>query len=411
MIESINQYLLNKGVSEVFSSILARSSLFIIVLLFAGFVKILTDKVILKMLSNFIRHNKVKWDVYFLDRGVFTKLSHLVPAIIIFFFTDLFPLYSNIMRRMIYVYMVVVVLSAVNSSLDALNDIYNKTKYSKDKPIKGFIQVAKLVAAIMGGVTIISSLIGQNPLVILSGLGALTAVLLIVFKDSLLGLVAGIQISANDMVRIGDWIEMPKYNADGDVIDISLNTIKVQNFDRTITTIPSYAVISDSFKNWRGMQESGGRRIMRSINIDVNSIKFLEPKMINKLKKINCLKDYIAKKEKEISKYNISRGLKDSPANQRKLTNIGTFRAYIDNYLKKNNNTHKEMLSMVRQLAPTQYGLPLQIYTFTNTTDWVKYENIQSDIFDHILAIAKEFDLRIFQEPSGIDMKEGLSKR
>jgi miniconductance mechanosensitive channel len=271
--------------------------------------------------------------------------------------------------------------------------------------------VAKIFIFFVGAILMISTLINQNPLILLGGLGALSAVLLLVFQNSILGLVAGIQLSANDMVRVGDWIEMPKHNADGDVIEITLTTVKVQNWDKTITMIPSAAFISESFKNWRGMQESGGRRIKRSIFIDVSSIQFCTEEMIERFKKIQYLKDYIEAKEKEIEAYNQEHNVDpSSKVNGRRLTNIGTFRMYIQKYLENHPRIHKDMTTMVRQLAPGEYGLPLEIYAFTNDVRWAVYESIQSDIFDHIFAAAPEFGLRVFQNPTGHDMREMLKE-
>jgi miniconductance mechanosensitive channel len=259
----------------------------------------------------------------------------------------------------------------------------------------------------IGAILVISNLMGQSPVILLSGIGALSAVVMLVFKDSILGLVAGIQLTSNDMLRVGDWIEMPKYDADGSITDISLNTVKIQNWDKTITTIPTYAMISDSFKNWRGMQNSGGRRIKRSIYIDTNSISFCTPEMIEQFEKIQYLENYILTKQKEINDYNVRYKIdRSSLVNGRALTNIGVFRAYIQAYLEKHPGIHKEMTLMVRQLAPQETGLPIEIYAFTNKTEWAVYEGIQADIFDHILAIAPSFGLRIFQNPTGHDFKQ-----
>jgi miniconductance mechanosensitive channel len=267
--------------------------------------------------------------------------------------------------------------------------------------------VVQIILFILGGIVIIAHWLGESPFILLSGIGALSAVLLIVFRDSLLGLVAGIQLAANDMVRVGDWIEMPKYEADGDIIDISLNTVKVQNFDKTITTIPSYALISDSFKNWRGMQASGGRRIKRSLFIDTNSIKFCTEEMIEKFKTIKFLTEYITSKEREIAEYNAKNEInRNNPVNGRALTNIGVFREYINQYLQHHPGISQEKTLLVRQLAPTENGLPLEVYAFTNDIRWDVYETIQSDIFDHLFAVAPEFRLQLFQNPSGIDFRK-----
>ena len=282
----------------------------------------------------------------------------------------------------------------IQSLLYALNDIYQTFEISKVKPIKGYIQVVNIIIMTFGFILVISNLIGESPLILLSGIGALSAVLMLVFKDSLLGLVAGIQLTSNDMVRVGDWIEMPKFGADGDVIDISLNTVQVQNFDKTITMIPSYALISDSFINWRGMQSSGGRRIKRSLYIDTSSITVCTEEMIEKFVKVHYLSDYIIQKEKEIAEYNAKNEIdRNNPVNGRALTNIGVFRAYISNYLKNHDGINQNMTLIVRQLAHSEHGLPLEIYVFTNSVQWAVYESVQSDIFDHLFAVAPEFGL------------------
>lgn len=367
----------------------------------------ITKKVVIRIITKMITRNKFKWDDIMLERKVFHRLSHIVPAIIIYFFASTFPNYQVIIEKFAVAYIIVVTLLVINSFLTAINDIYQTYEVSKSRPIKGYIQVAKIIIIALGVISVIANLIGQSPLVILGGIGALSAVLMLVFQDSILGLVAGIQLSANDMVRVGDWIEMPKFGADGDVIDVSLNTVKVQNFDNTITTIPSYSLISDSFKNWRGMQASGGRRIKRSLLIDTSSIMFCTDEMIEKFKKIHYLADYIEKRQKEIAEFNEKNEIdRSNPVNGRALTNIGVFRAYITNYLKNHPGISQEKTLMVRQLAPNEHGLPLEIYTFTNTTVWAAYESIQSDIFDHLFAVAREFNLRLFQNPSGSDLKE-----
>jgi miniconductance mechanosensitive channel len=248
-------------------------------------------------------------------------------------------------------------------------------------------------------------LFGKNPGFFLGGLGAFTAVIMLIFKDSILGFVAGIQLTRNDMVRIGDWIEMPKYNADGDVIDVSLNTVKVQNWDKTIATIPTYVLMTDSFRNWRGMADSGGRRIKRALYIDMNSIKFCTEQMLDRFARFEFIRDYIDRKRKEVADYNVENHVDDSQlVNGRRLTNVGTFRAYVEAYLRNHPKVHQDMTFLIRQLAPTEHGLPLEIYVFSNDQVWANYEAIQSDIFDHVLAVVPQFDLRVFQTPSGMDL-------
>ncbi|HIW33598.1 MAG TPA: mechanosensitive ion channel family protein [Candidatus Paenibacillus intestinavium] len=367
--------------------------------------------IVLKIITHIIMNNKYKWDNIILERKVFRKLSHIVPAIIIYYFSSVFPTYQTLIREGATIYIIIVVIAVLNALLNAFDDIYRSFAVSKIKPIKGYIQVVKIFLFIAGAIVIISILIGQNPLIILSGLGALSAILMLIFKDSILGLVAGVQLSSNDMVRVGDWIEMPKYNADGDVIDITLNTVKVRNFDKTITMIPSYALISDSFKNWRGMQTGGGRRIKRSLYIDTSSIHFCTKEMIDEFKNIHLLTEYISTRVSEIEEYNSKNRIDISNnVNGRQLTNIGVFREYVHQYLKKHPKIHQEMTLIVRQLAPGDNGLPLEIYAFTNDTNWTVYESIQADIFDHIFAVAPAFDLRVFQNPSGHDISHFIER-
>jgi len=334
-------------------------------------------------------------------------LIRIVPVMIIYFFASAFPeTISGPIEKLSSVYFTVIAILVIDALLNALGDIYRCYEVSKNKPIKGYLQVIKIFVYVIGGIQIIATVLGKNPWLLISGVGAASAVLLLVFKDSLLGLVAGIQLSSNDMVRLGDWIEMPKYGADGDVIDISLNTVKVENFDMTITTIPTYILVSDSFKNWRGMTQAGGRRIKRSVYIDITSISFCSEEMIDKFEKIHYLSDYIQMKKEELKSYNKDKEVElHSFANGVHLTNIGIFRIYIQNYLKDHPKIHKGMLQIVRQLPPEVYGLPLEIYVFTNDIVWSHYEAIQSDIFDHVLAVVSEFELRVYQHPTGHDMQ------
>ncbi|HZK55968.1 MAG TPA: mechanosensitive ion channel family protein [Desulfosporosinus sp.] len=344
-----------------------------------------------------------------LERKVFHKLSHIVPALIIYSFATALSAQMSIIQKFSLVYIFLTVILLVHALLDSMNDIYKTYEVSKNKPIKGYLEVAKILAYIIGGIFIIATIIEQNPLLLLGGIGALTAVFLLVFKDSLLGLVAGIQLSSNDMIRLGDWIEMSQHGANGIVIDISLNTVKIKNFDKTTTTIPTYALVSDSFKNWRGMKQSGGRRIRRSVYIDITSITFCTDEMFDEFEKIPYLSQYIRDKKDEIALYNLENKVDTSHAlNVRRLTNIGAFRAYIQIYLRSHPKINKEMVQMVRQLPPGEHGLRLEIYVFTNDTTWTNYESIQSDIFDHLLAIVPAFGLRVFQNPTGYDMRLSL---
>ncbi|WP_270168825.1 mechanosensitive ion channel family protein [Paenibacillus sp. SYP-B4298] len=399
------------GTSAGMAVYLANAVMVVGIILLSIAANYVTKKVVLKIIAYYVLNNRYTWDNIMLERKVFHKLSHIVPAVIIYYSAALFPLYQSLIEKGVYIYLIIVVLMVLNALLDAVNDIYVTYEISKARPIRGYIQVVKIFIYMIGGILLISNLIGESPVILLSGIGALSAVIMLIFKDSILGLVAGVQLTSNDMVRVGDWIEMSKYGADGEVLDISLNTVKVQNWDKTITTIPTYALISDSFKNWRGMQRSGGRRIKRAVYVDMSSITICTPEMIERFRRIHILQDYIARKEEEIEQYNeeheIDRSVK---VNGRALTNIGIFRVYIQSYLDRHPRIHRGMTCMVRQLQPAESGLPIEVYAFTNDIAWAVYEGIQSDIFDHILAVAPEFGLRVFQNPSGHDMKHMLSQ-
>jgi len=297
-------------------------------------------------------------------------------------------------------------LSVLLAFLDSLAEIFDTLEFSRMAPVKSFIQVAKILLYFFVGIFILSIILGKSPAFFLGGLGALAAVMMLVFKDSILGLVAGIQLSANKMLRIGDWIEMPKYGADGDVIDVSLTTVKVQNWDKTITSIPAFALVSNSFKNWRGMSESGGRRIKRSIFIDMSTIRFCNEEMLRRFRKFHFIAEYIEKKKSELSTINKDGHIDDSElVNGRRMTNIGTFRAYLYYYLRNHEKISNKMTFLIRQLQPTKEGLPIEIYVFSNDIVWANYEAIQADIFDHILACINQFDLKVFQNPTGSDFK------
>lgn len=344
---------------------------------------------------------------------IITRLAHIVPALVLWAGIGLIPDLPEalvvVVRNVCNAYIVLTVALALSALLHSINVIYAHRPEAKDRPIKGYLQVFNILIYVVAAILIIASLLDRSPLILLSGLGAMAAVLMLVFQDTLLSLVASVQLSSNDMVRVGDWIEMPQLNADGDVIDIALHTVKVQNWDRTITTIPTKRMIAESFKNWRGMQESGGRRIKRAIYLDQNSIGFLSEQAQGKLHRFSLLADYLDEKKQELREWNArlaEQGL--DPVNGRQITNIGTFRAYVDRYLRHHPGVHQGMIMMARQLSPGPEGLPLEIYCFTNTTAWVAYEGIQSDIFDHLLAILPEFGLRVFQQPSGQDMRTAL---
>ena len=405
--EYINKLLVNRGVNENISKFLSFGILTLIVILTCFLVHFIIKKVIFKYMTRIVKRTKYEWDDLLLNSKLFDRVANFVPGIIIYNFAPAFPDITVLIERCASVYILIVLALMINELLDVVNNIYRTYPISRVRPITGFLQVVKIVTFSILGIILIANFMNESPLILLSGIGAFAAVFSFVFKDTILGFIAGIQLTTNDMLRIGDWIEMEKYGADGDVIDIALNTIKVQNFDKTIVTIPAYAFVSDSFKNWRGMKEYGGRRIKRSLYIDVNSIGFCTPEMIEKFKKIHYLEDYITQKENEIREYNkVNEVNTELLVNGRHMTNIGTFRAYIINYIKNHPGLQEDATQIVRQLPPGEHGLPLEIYAFTNTTDWAAYENIQSDIFDHIISVAGEFGLRLFQNPSGYDVRK-----
>jgi miniconductance mechanosensitive channel len=413
MLAFLSDKLINLGLMPEQAILSASVISFVCVLLFAWIAYLITIKIILRYLKKIINLTKTKWDDILFENMVFNRTAHFIPAIIIYYGAALslseFPSAVLLIETATYLYMVIIGLMVTNSVLNGLHTIYNTMPVSKDRPVKGLIQVIKIFVYILGFGFIVSVILHKDLTSFFAGLGAMAAVIMLIFKDTILGFVAGIQLSANDMVRLGDWVEMPGRKADGTVIDISLNTVKIQNWDRTISTIPPYALITESFTNWRGMEDSGGRRIKRSINIDLKSIHFLNKEEIEKLKKIQIIRDYLEKREIEIEEYNKNNGIDESmPVNGRRLTNIGTFRKYVEEYLKRNPNIHQNMTFLVRQLPPTDKGLPIEIYVFSKDQRWAYYEGIQADIFDHILAIVPQFNLSIYQNPSGDDITRFL---
>ena len=353
------------------------------------------------------RRTEYKWDDVLIEKGVFNHLAYLAPAIVLYYGVHIFsPSIMQPVKRIIGAYVFINIILCLGKLLTAGEAVYNTYPISKKYAIRGYVQTLKIIIYMFGLIIAISLLIDQSPWVLLSGIGAITAVLIFVFKDTILSFVASLQILINDMVRVGDWIEMPKYGADGSVVDMALHTVKVQNWDKTITTIPTYKLIEDSFKNWRGMSDSGGRRIKRSIFIDQSSIRFCDDEMIDKFEKIQILKQYVICKKAELDAYNKELGIDTSQVvNGRRMTNVGTFRAYVIAYLRNHPKIRQNLTFLVRQLAPTPEGLPLEIYVFSNDIVWANYEAIQADIFDHILAVVPEFGLRVFQKPSGYDLE------
>lgn len=411
----LKNLLIQIGLRENIAIILSDFINFILVIGIGIAAYYITNVFLIKILKKIAKKTKTIWDNILLKRKVFNRLVYFVPAIVIYYLTPFalrdYSIITAIIQAGLKIYMMIIIMLVSDSFLNAILDIYQNYKISKTKPIKGYIQVIQIIIYVVCSIIIISIIINRSPLSLLAGLGALSAVLMLIFKDSILGFVGSFQLSSNDMVRPGDWISIPKYGADGIVKDMTLTTVKIQNWDKTITTVPIYNLISDSFQNWRGMEESGGRRIKRSINIDMNSVKFCTEQMLKRFEKIKIISDYVRKKQQELEIYNDRNNIDDSVlVNGRRQTNLGIFRAYLIAYLKNNPNISNEMTFLVRQKQPTENGIPIEIYVFSKIQEWAKYEDTQSDIFDHILAIIPEFELQVFQNPSGADFKAVLNK-
>ena len=367
---------------------------------------LLARKVVLRLVTQAAGRTNTRWDDALVERGVVSQASYLVPAVVVYFGLDFFSFDTEILARIVRAWFVFCLVIMTSRLLGAGADIYEHYPISNRRPIKGYIQLANLIVFLIGAILALCTLLDISPWGIMSGLGAMTALLILVFRDTILSLVASLQIAAYDMVRTGDWIEMPGLGVDGDVIDVSLHTVRVQNWDKTIITVPTHRLIQDSFKNWRGMTEAGGRRIKRSLLVDQTSIKFLDQAAVDRLSQIENLQPYLADKMSDLANANRGKEGGEGPSlNRRELTNIGTFRAYAEAYLRENTNIHNEMTFMVRQLPPSSNGLPIEIYVFSNNTDWESFEIIQADIFDHLLASLPTFELRLFQLPTGFDMR------
>ncbi len=399
--------------SESILEIVSESIAFISLFAFSVIIYYLVRFIISRTLVVFIYHTKTQFDDMLLKNKVISRASYFVPAYIIREFTAFtlpsFPKTVALIQYLVNLYIIFVWMILIAAFISSFYDYYNTKEISKKRPAKGIAQVLKIIVYFLGGLLIIAQMFNKDITNLFVGLGTLSAVLMLIFKDPILGFAGGIQLSLNDMVTVGDWISMPKYNADGDVLEIGLTTVKVQNFDKTITTIPTYALVSDSFINWRGMAQSGGRRIKRSINIDMDSVRFCTPEMLEKYSKYQLVSEYIAEKESEIAAYNKDHNIDSSNlVNGRRQTNLGIFRAYVVAYLKSLGRIHKDMTIMARHLQPTDKGIPVELYFFSNRQNWTEYEDLQSDIFDHILAIIPMFDLQVFQVPSGISLEKAI---
>lgn len=409
LINWLKQFGLKSSLAEAASLALITLAILALALLTTWIVR----RTVLPGIVRIIQKNGLHWDDPLIEHKFFHKLSWFIPLSVIHVCKDLLlqadTTFSQLLSRLLLAGVVIVTTLTISALLSAINDIYQKLSKRRSAAIRGYTDAVRIISYILCAIFLVAIVTGRSPWGLLSLLGGLTAIILLIFKDTLLGFVAHIQLSATDMIRIGDWIEMPQYGADGDVIDISIHCVRVQNWDKTITSIPTYALISNSFKNWRGMSESGGRRIKRAINIDLATIRFMTEEEIEELSKISILEKYLRPRQKEIEEYNRRHEIADtSPINGRQQTNIGIFRAYTQGYLRRNPQLHSNMTFLVRQLAPTETGLPLEIYVFSKDQAWANYEAIQADIFDHLLAVLPYFKLRVFQNPSSFDFKTAL---
>ncbi|HVR44652.1 MAG TPA: mechanosensitive ion channel domain-containing protein [Thermoanaerobaculia bacterium] len=375
---------------------------------------LLAQRLLVRLAARIMRTSRATWDDALLNRRAIHRMANLLPALVVYLAVPLVPgvpaSLEVVVRNVAVSFMVLTTALAISALFAAVNDIYLSADRARTHPIKGYLQVAQIIVFVIAMLLVIAVLIERSPLLLLSGFGAMTAVLMLVFKDTILSLVASVQLTSNDMLRVGDWIEMPQLGADGDVVDIALHTVKVQNWDKTITTIPTHRLISESYRNWRGMQDSGGRRIKRAIHLDQTAVRYLTPEERTRMSRVSLLAGYIASKQAELEAFNASLTEQgQEPVNTRRLTNIGTFRAYVEAYLTHHPRVHRHLTLLVRQRPPGPTGLPIEIYCFTNTVQWAEYEAIQADIFDHLLAVVPEFGLRVFQQPTGADVERGLA--
>ena len=414
MLSPLRDWLVQRGVAEGAAVLLTLAADIAVVLVLAAIADYVVKRVVVRRAAALAARSASDWDDVVARHRVLDRLVHVAPALVIYHFAAaVLADYAEVMavvRQAALIYMLLVTAVAADRALNAVVEIARASRVPRGLPVKGIVQVAKLVLYAVVAISVLSLVLGQSPLLMLSGLGAMSAVLMLIFRDAILGFVAGIQLAMNRMVQRGDWIEMPKHGVDGDVLEVGLTTVKVQNFDNTTVTIPTYALISESFKNWRGMFESRGRRIKRAINIDVGSVRFCTEEMLARFVEIRHIAEYVTRKREEVARWNAEHGVDASdPINGRHLTNLGTFRAYVVAYLRHHPMVHQEMTFLVRQLDPTEHGLPIEIYVFSRDQDWVRYEDIQADIFDHLLAIVPRFDLRVFQSPSGPDVERVLA--
>lgn len=415
ILNSLRKLLISMGIAPDTADAMDHFVAFALLVLIAFTADLICRRVVLKAVAKLVKKTKATWDDVVFDHRVMVRLSHMVVPLTIYLFVpiafaDVDKVTVSLIQRICQVLIILSLLWFSQAFLNAVYSVYSEMERFKNRPLKGLLQTVQVVLWCVGVIIIISVLIDKDPLSLLAGLSALSAVAMLVFKDSIIGFVSGVQLSANNMLKVGDWIKMPKNDVDGIVIEVTLATVKVRNWDNTISTVPPYALVGDSFQNWNAMRESGGRRIKRSVNIDMNTVRFCTPEMLERFRKIGLLKDYLDRMEQETAAYNEERGTGNADlgglADGRHLTNLGVLRAYLVAYLRSLPVTNQDLHCMVRQLQPTEHGIPLEIYFFSRVKEWVPYEGIQSDVFDHVLAIIPEFGLRVYQAPSGWDIAQ-----
>ena len=414
MLSPLRDWLIQLGVSDEGAALLTVAADVVVVLILALIADYIVKRIVVSRMTALAERSASDWDDRLMEHRVLQRLAHVAPAIVIYLFAvpvlGDFGVLADVARRGAVAYMIFVAATAGFAGLNAAVDIIRASSLSPSLPARGIAQVVKMVLFVIAAVSVVSVVLNQSPLLLLSGLGAMSAVAMFVFKDAILGFVAGVQLSVNRMVSRGDWIEMPSHGVDGDVIEVGITTVKVQNFDKTIVTIPTYALVSESFKNWRGMSESGGRRIKRALHVDIGSVRFCDEEMLARFARIRYITEHVEAQRDEAAHWNREQGVDAADyANGRRPTNVGLFRAYLVAYLRHHPMVHQDMTFLVRQLDPTEHGLPIEIYVFCREQEWARYEAIQADIFDHLLAIAPQFDLRIYQNPSGPDVERALA--
>lgn len=414
--EFLYGWIINLGVPEQIAIFIKLGVLILLMVLLSFILLFIGRNIILKTVHVIAAKSKTKFDDLLVENRVFYKISFVLPVFAFYIFDTIifqdFPKLHPFIESATNLFLLWVIVRSVDAFLNATRQYLETTSLFEGKPINSYFQLLKIVIYLIAIIFFISILIGKSPIYLLTGLGAISAVLILVFKDTILGFMASIQIAMNNMFTVGDWVSVPQYGADGNVTEINLVTVKVRNWDQTISTVPTYAFISDSFKNWRGMEESGGRRIKQHFNINTKTIKFADEDLINRLKKIQLLKPYLEERQKEIDEDNLRKGVDEGElANGRHMTNIGIFRKYADLYIASHPMINENMTRMVRQLQQTGEGLPLEVYCFSKDKRWTYYEGIKGDIFDHLYAVAKKFDLEIFQEPSGTDFENAFSNK